>query len=154
MSVMLIRKMKTNDHEETFALVVKTWNEYVADTFTKEGKEAFNERLGEIKSKLGHPKYISYVAEENGRIIGMIQGSIREKHGSIGLLFVDKKQHRRGIAHNLMNQIEKDINQKVKVVKVGSSLHAIPFYQKMGYKKCTGIRWKEGMVYQPMKKVM
>ena len=54
----------------------------------------------------------------------------------------------------LMKRIEKDLNGKTNILKVYSSLYAIPFYQKIGYKKSTGIRWKKGMVCQPMKKVI
>ena len=151
---MLIRKIRPNDQKETFDLVLKTWEEFISHTFTEAGKRSFTGRLDEIKAKLVHPKYISYVTVENGSIIGMVQGSIRENSASVGLVFVDKEHNRRGIAQNLMKRIEKDFNSKVKVVKVYSSLYAIPFYEKIGYKKSTGIRWKEGMVIQPMKKVL
>ena len=41
----------------------------------------------------------------------------------------------------------------------GSTLYAVPFYTKLGYKKTTGVRaaWSfegTGLLYQPMKKVL
>ena len=54
-----------------------------------------------------------------------------------------------------MNKIEKTFGKThTNVIYVSSSLYAQKFYEKMGYKKSTGIRKKKGFVYQPMKKIL
>jgi hypothetical protein len=47
--------------------------------------------------------------------------------------------------------------QEVTVIRVASTLYAVPFYLRMGYKRSTGVRsgWSfegSGLKYQPMKK--
>ena len=45
------------------------------------------------------------------------------------------------------------------MIRLASTLYAVPFYTRMGYKKSTGVRngWSfegSGFQYQPMKKVL
>jgi hypothetical protein len=47
----------------------------------------------------------------------------------------------------------------VTVIKVAATLHGIPFYTALGYRKTTGVRSGRsfegrGLPYQPMKKVL
>lgn len=42
----------------------------------------------------------------------------------------------------------------IEVIKINSSLYAIKFYEKIGYKKSRGIVKKDGMTWQPMKKIL
>jgi len=51
------------------------------------------------------------------------------------------------------------MEQGGKVIRVSSSMYAVPFYLKMGYKKSTGVRksWSfdgYGFPIQPMRKVI
>lgn len=94
---------------------------------------------------------IFYVAEENDKILGYIKG----RKNRIGNLFVLGKTHKKGIGTKLVDLFEKEAKkQDSKEIKINSSLYAIPFYQKMGYKKTTGIRNLYGLKVQPMKKVL
>jgi len=99
---------------------------------------------------------IGYVAEKNGNIVGVLRGRL----GRIASLFVGGDFHRRGIGRRLVGRFEdKCLRQGGSVVKVASTLYAVPFYTKLGYKKTTGVRagWSfegTGLIYQPMKKVL
>lgn len=138
--------------EETFNLILKVSKEFMFPTYSKEGQIEFRNRLVQIKSKLIDKNYISFIAEENGKVIGMIQGSIRENYASVGLLFVDNNYHRKGIGTELMKIIENKFKKEIDLVKLYSSIFALDFYQKIGYRKTTGLRSKNGIVYCPMKK--
>jgi len=96
------------------------------------------------------------VAEVNSMIIGVLRG----KAGRIQSLFVHGDYHLQGIGRNLLEQFELvRIMQGDKLIKVASTLSAVPFYTKLGFKKTTGIRpaWSfggTGLLYQPMKKLL
>ncbi len=94
---------------------------------------------------------IFYIAEENEKIFGYIKG----RKNRIGNLFVLGKIHKKGIGRKLVDLFEKEAKkQNSKEIKIHSSIYAVPFYQKMGYKKTTGIRNFHGLKVQPMKKVL
>jgi GNAT superfamily N-acetyltransferase len=97
-----------------------------------------------------------YVAEHNGRLVGLLRGSPGRLHS----LFVDQSQFNKGIGRKLLNHFEQACKEVgVEKITLASTLYAVPFYQKMGYKKSTGVRrgWSfdgEGFLWQPMKKVL
>lgn len=97
-----------------------------------------------------------YVAQGGSEIVGILRGR-RERLAS---LFVHKDYQRRGIGRRLVERFEREsMEQDVRVIRVASTLYAIPFYIKMGFKKSTGVRagWSfegEGLRYQPMKKIL
>lgn len=92
---------------------------------------------------------IFYVAEENNKIKGYING----RKNKIGNLFVLGAEHKKGIGRKLVELFEKESKkQNSYEIKIRSSIYAIPFYEKMGYKKTTGIRNMGGLRVQPMKK--
>lgn len=97
-----------------------------------------------------------YLAEVEGAIAGVLRGRMDR----LGSLFVAREYHRRGIASRLVEHFEETVrHQKGTVIRVASSLYAVPFYSKMGYKKSTGVRnsWSfdgYGLPIQPMKKVL
>lgn len=97
---------------------------------------------------------IVFVAEDEGEIVGVLRG----RKERIQSLFVRGGYHRRGIGGQLVERCEEEcIRQGAEIIKVASTLLAVPFYLVMGYKRTTGIRngWSfegTGLRYQPMKK--
>jgi GNAT superfamily N-acetyltransferase len=147
-----IRAMEPADIEDSFNLIPSVASDFLFPTYSEEGKREFKAKLGQIKSRLADKKYISFVAEDSGKIIGIVQGSIREGHASLGLLFVDRRYHRNGVGTGLMEMAENQFRKEADVVKLSSSIYALEFYQRIGYAKTTGLRSKKGIVYYPMKK--
>jgi GNAT superfamily N-acetyltransferase len=94
------------------------------------------------------------VAEDGGQIVGVLRG----REGRLASLFVRGDRHRQGIGRGLVARFEAEsLAQGVKVIRVASTLYAVPFYLKMGYKRSTGVRpgWSFegiGLRYQPMRK--
>lgn len=97
-----------------------------------------------------------YVAEVEGVIAGVLRGR-KERLAS---LFVEKIFHHQGVGRRLVEHFEAQSAQLgVSIIRVASSLYAIPFYSRLGYKKSTGQRYGRsfegyGLPYQPMKKVL
>ena len=96
------------------------------------------------------------VAEDEGEIVGVLRGSKDRLHS----LFVRSDCHRQGIGRALLDQFEQACLQLGGgVIRLASSLYAVPFYQHMGYFKSTGVRrgWSfqgQGLRWQPMKKIL
>jgi GNAT superfamily N-acetyltransferase len=99
---------------------------------------------------------MAFVALEEGEIVGVLRGR-KERLAS---LFVRGDRHRQGIGRNLMERFEEESRARgVTVIRVASSLYAVPFYLAMGYKRSTGMRsgWSfqgRGLQVQPMRKVL
>lgn len=162
---MIIRDYKEQDAVEVGLLIKNTYTEFNLDFVDPDQLPAY---LGPFAyagdEDPAHQAAIRnviqsqfvYLAEVDGRIAGVLRGRMDR----LGSLFVDKKFHHQGIARNLVERFEKEvIRNSGTVIRVASSLFAVPFYLKMGYKKSTGIRngWSfqgYGLPIQPMKKVL
>ena len=153
-----IRKYKNSDLVKVALLVKNTFKKFNSREYFKE--EAIKNYLSQYNIDKNSKKElirrfkktpIFYVATENNKIIGAIRG----KKDKITNLFIDKNYHQRGIGKKLVEKFETEvIKQRLNKIKIHSSLYAIPFYKKMGYKKSTGIRNFHGLKVQPMKKVL
>ena len=163
--MIIIRDFQEGDAERIGQLIAETYGKYNLDFLTEEEKGPFlgpfrhawssdrvhQEAIGEvIKSP------ILFVAEDDGKIVGVLRGR-KERLAS---LFVRGDRHRQGIGRKLVQRFEEEsMRQGVTVVRLASSLFAVPFYQSMGYKKSTGIHsgWSfdgHGLQVQPMRKVL
>jgi GNAT superfamily N-acetyltransferase len=97
-----------------------------------------------------------FVAEADGEIVGVLRGR-KEKLAS---LFVRGDHHRQGIGRRLVERFEQEcLRQGWTVIRLASSLYAVPFYLELGYKRSTGVRsgWSfegVGLKVQPMKKIL
>jgi len=98
-----------------------------------------------------------YVAEnEQGEIVGILRGKKDRLHS----LFVRGDMHHQGIGTRLVEHFEQVcLALGGEVSRLASTLYAVPFYQKLGYKKSTGVRagWSfagQDFKWQPMKKIL
>jgi GNAT superfamily N-acetyltransferase len=150
-----IRKFKDSDTEETSLLISNTFAEFN----NKEGsKKAIQNYIDMYNSKITDIKYIKnnffrtdifFVATHKNKIVGMIRG----KENRIINLFVDGKYHNRGIAKKIVERFEQECIKKGTLeIKVRPSLYSASFYQKVGYKKTTGVRNFRGLNIFPMRK--
>lgn len=78
------------------------------------------------------------VAEDDtGRIVGVLRG----RPDRLQSLFVAGDCHGQGIGRQLVEQFETQAwDTGTEVIRLASSLFAVTFYQRMGYKKTTGVR--------------
>jgi GNAT superfamily N-acetyltransferase len=98
-----------------------------------------------------------YVAEDDGEIVGVLRGN-KPRYGRILSLYVRGEYQWHGIGRKLVERFEQDcLWEAIRQVRLASTLYALPFYLKLGYKRSTGVRTSfsfegRGLVYQPMKK--
>ena len=105
---------------------------------------------------------IVLVAEEAGAIVGVLRGGRVDGRGRTVLqsLFVAGDHHRRGIGRRLVGRFEGVcLAGGATVIKVASTLYAVPFYRALGYRRSTGVRTGRsfqgsGLPYQPMRKTL
>lgn len=134
-------------------LISRTYKEFNYKEGTKGAVEKYisyyNPKITNIKilDKSFKRTPYCYVALDDNRIIGVVRGF----EGRLINLFVDKQYHKNGIARKLMNKFELvSLQNGVKTIKTRASIYAIKFYQKIGYKKTTGVRNFIGLKVQPM----
>jgi predicted N-acetyltransferase YhbS len=156
---MKFRKFKKDDIRQVAEIKNSVFSKFnSSEYFKKEAIDWYLDFTNPKKSdeELFEAFYISdksifFVAEENNKIIGYIKGS----KDRIGNLFVLGNSHKKGVGKKLVELLEQEaIKQNSKEIKIRSSIYAVPFYQKMGYRKTTGVRNLHNLKIQPMKKIL
>ena len=151
---MELQKINKTHAKSMSILIKKTFDEFIAHTFTKSASADFLNDLTE-QNIITHLKDLNgYVAIIDTNVAGVILVSNNRK--KITALFVDKKHHHKGIATALVNKIIFDFKSQGAIsVRCWSSIYAVPFYQSQGFKKTRGVvKNKKGYTYQPMKKMI
>src|SRR3989344_100268 len=152
-----IRKFKDSDILGVVSLIKETFYKYNKKEATKTGIKNYltyysinKDNLEKVKiSFLKTP--IFFVSLDNKKIVGMIRGT---KSYMVNL-FVNGNYHNQGIGRELVNKFENEAKKQVySEIKIRASLFAVPFYQKIGYKKTTGIKNYKGIKVYPMKKLI
>ena len=161
-----IRPYQDSDSSEVGKLIAATYSAYNLAFVPAEERGAFlgpfqnaDSPLPEHKDEIAETirAQTVFVAEnEHGEIVGVLRGR-KERLQS---LFVRADWHYHGIGRLLVEHFEGACpSQGGNVIRLASTLYAVPFYQRLGYKKSTGIRagWSfdgEGLRWQPMKKML
>ena len=134
--------------EESLDVVKKTFDEFEACDYSKEGVEEFYKfiDIDNIRSLLkGNFKLL--MVESYERVIG-VMGYRDNCH--ISLLFVDKKHHHQGIAKTLFEKMKKDVSELTNIITVNSSPYALGFYKKMGFIENGELEIVNGIKFIPM----
>jgi ribosomal protein S18 acetylase RimI-like enzyme len=157
---MRIRTYKKTDFNEVVELIRDTFSKYNSKDGTKKGIKNYlshfsKNNLNEIKESFNSSD-IFYVAEVDGKINGIVRGRKSKKFERsfhLSNLFISGKYHRKGIATKLYQKFEsKAIKLKGKKITINSSIYAVPFYSKMGFKKIGKISYMDGVRDQKMEK--
>jgi GNAT superfamily N-acetyltransferase len=159
-----IRPYRESDATSVGKLIATTYRAYNLSFLPQDEQDAylgpfyFADSTDEIHQKaiaqvLQAP--MIFVAEdEQGEIVGILRG----KKDRLQSLFVRGDIHRQGIGSRLVEHFEQAcLELGGEVIRLASTLYAVPFYQKLGYKRSTGIRagWSfagQDFKWQPMKK--
>jgi predicted GNAT family N-acyltransferase len=144
-----IRLMKPGEEAEVSALVARVFDEFVAPDFSPEGIAEF--------FRYAHPTAMArrceatnrvLVAEENGRIIGMLE---MRGFDHIAMLFVETQGQ--GVGRDLIEralQVCRKGQPAVRQVTVHASRYAVPIYRKLGFEAEGHERTESGITYRPM----
>ncbi len=166
-----IRPSSSKDNQSIGRLIADTYAQFnLSELTVKQRNEMMGPFLHAYSADPAHRDAIVkaikaptvLVAELDGKIVGVLRGGRVDSLGRIVVqsLFVSGKVHRKGIGRKLMKHFErKYIKDGVVVFKLLSTLHAVPFYLAMGYRRSTGVRYIRsfdgaGLPAQPMKKTV
>jgi GNAT superfamily N-acetyltransferase len=160
-----IRDYQPNDARETGRLIKDTYSDFNLSFLPLSklgdflGPFYYAESEDPVHIQSIHSVILSEIvllAENAGQIVGVLRGRIDR----LGSLFVHGDFHYQGIGRALVEEFESQIQSKGgSVIRVASTVYAVSFYQKMGYKKSTGLRngnsfQGHGLPIQPMKKII
>jgi len=154
-TVIKIRKYQKEDLGQVCELICCVFKQFQSLEGTKDSVEHYlsyyNYKVnGESLNVAFLSSPIMLVAEDNNKIVGVLRG----KENRLVNLYVIGEYHRKGIGGRLYCEFEKRVLKLgSKQVKIRSSLYAVPFYQRYGYKKVTGVRTGKrfgSQKYQPM----
>lgn len=169
--MLTIRRYLESDAHAVGVLIADTYSEFNLFEVTSKHQDAMlGPFLHARSSEPSHQKDIAdairapsvWVAEADGAIVGVLRGGRVDKLGRTVLqsLFVSGTHHYQGIGRKLVERFEKEyVSRGVTVFKLLATIHAVPFYLEMGYRKSTGLRSIHsfdgvGLPSQPMKKVI
>jgi len=161
--VIALRPYRESDARAVGILIADTFFEFNLDGFTAEEADAL---LGPylyarsddplhrqvIASVIAAP--IVWVAEDAGELVGVLRG----RPGRLHSLFVAAERHRQGIGRMLMDRFEEECRAAGNpAITLAATPYAVPFYQRLGYRKSTGPRTMTifgvpGFTTQPMRK--
>ena len=125
---MIIRTITIKDH----ARLIPFWKE----------NYFFNEldEFGPFKLFLGKNPNLSFLAEDDGNIVGTVLGSFDGRRGYVQKLVVRKDNRKQGLGKQL---IEKIITALRKIgalyIPINAEEELTSFYEKCGFKKTTQI---------------
>ena len=163
--MLIIRDYREMDANRVGILIADTYREFNLTFASLEESKAFLGPFQHARSpEKAHQEAIAnviraalvFLAEKDGEILGVLRGS-RDRLLS---LFVSGDHHRQGIGRRLVERLEQEcLAQGSDVIRLRSTLYAVPFYRAVGYHKSTGVRRMksfdgEGLAYQPMKKAL
>jgi len=169
--MLTIRRYRKSDAHAVGMCIADTYRKFNLSELTSEQQKAMLGPFLYARSKEpSHQQAIAdairapsvWVADVDGAIVGVLRGGRVDELGRTVLqsLFVSGKYHRQGIGQALVKKFEHEyIARGVTVFKLLATLHAVPFYLSMGYKKSTGMRSihsfdGSGLPSQPMKKIV
>jgi GNAT superfamily N-acetyltransferase len=149
-----IRKYRQKDLFQAATLISETFRKFNFEDNTpvaaKDYAAFYNPSLNRAAIKARFDESTLFlVAERGDRIVGML----RAVDNRIVNLFVNQKFRKNGIGKRLIQAYEKECRKRGYQESVlRSQVYAVPFYLACGYKRTTGIRNKNGLLVQPMKK--
>ena len=149
----MVKEIGADGLKQALDLVNVVFSEFVAVDYSQQGKREFENYLknkqADVSSDVesGRKKIWGYY--ENGRILGVI--ATRDV-SHIALMFVDKQQHRKGIAKQMFSVVLNDIirNTDITEMTVNSSPYAVKVYERLGFVKTGEQQEKNGMIFIPM----
>ena len=143
---MNIRKAKIEDYDKVMELYKELYDaEKIFDKNLSSTYNVSEKQKEEIQKRIKSRKEIFLVAEEDDKIIGLIDGYIIdnsnhiEKVGYLDHLCVNKKYRKLGIGENLIQEFSNKMkNKNVTYLKLNAfekNLPAIALYEQLGFEE-------------------
>jgi len=149
--MLIIREAGIADAASISRLISALADHFITPDFAAEGRR---ELLASMTPRMiaGYLQsgYRYHVAEEGGELVAVV--GMRE-HSHLYHLFVAETRQRQGLAMRLWKTASEDAQRRGNpgVFTVNSSLHALPFYERLGFVAQSGPVTVKGVCFVPMK---
>lgn len=147
-----IRFIDSEEWDEAMELVYRTFLEFDAVSFTREGIDQFREFIADnsLKRMFLAGCFQVIGAYDHMKLVGVI--ALRD-NSHISLLFVDKNYQHHGIGRKLVMQLADFAYLKLHqhLLTVNAAPYAIDFYHRIGFKDTSLEIAEHGIKYTPMK---
>lgn len=145
------RLTSTTDVVDVSELVTRVFNEFVAPECSPPGVQEFH-RYSQPSEFLArqYAHHFALVSVVQDKIVGVIKMRF---HKHVSLLFVAPEFQCRGIAKELFGralQICQLREPRLSEINVNSSPHAVPIYEKLGFRKIGDKQVTNGIAFIPM----
>jgi len=149
---MKIRGFKEKDAGKTSRCIVKSLNQVSSQFYSSRVIAHLGKRNLPCALSERAKKCTMLVAEENGRIIGTANLS---DDGWLGAFFVDPASIKCGVGTRLLRAMERIAKKKgFKAIRMHSSVNAVEFYKKNGYRAIRPVIHKDvGKTYRMFKRL-
>lgn len=143
--------MKPDEAEAVSALVLTSFDEFIAPQYEEQGVIEFRRYIqpDAIRHRMQSDHFVM-VAETDGALVGMIE--IRDCN-HVGLLFVAKAFQHHGVARALLDHAlveARGTRPDLVRVTVNSSTYGVAAYEKLGFIQTGPERTVNGIVFIPM----
>ncbi|MBP6964989.1 MAG: GNAT family N-acetyltransferase [Armatimonadetes bacterium] len=131
--MMTIRPAVTDDAESLRAIFASSIQELSKDHYDSVQIESWSEGFSveQVRDMIGRGS--TYVAESEGQAIGFVEINLVDRE--VSMVYVSPEYARRGVAKSLMRHAEAAARDAgIAEVHLRSSLNAVPFYERMGYR--------------------
>jgi len=126
-------------------LANKVVEQYVFPGLSEQGQQSIRKSLDKDTSDIPKDSYQALKAEIRNQIVGYVAW----RNGyHIAHLYVDAEYQGKGIGRLLLNEVIK--RTSCELLKVRSSLNAVPFYTKMGFVQTGNEAEINGIKFLPM----
>lgn len=93
-----------------------------------------------FKNFLSKNPHLSFLAEENGKIVGTALGSFDGRRGYVQKLVIDKGSRGKGIGKKLLDLMVSKLKKAGALyIPISCEAEMLPFYEKSGFKKTNQI---------------
>jgi GNAT superfamily N-acetyltransferase len=145
--------MRPEESNEVFHLIAEEFDTYVKKDCTEEGVKEFFRAVSLMLFELPE-NHFNVVARAERRAVGII--NVRD-FCHISLFFVKDTFQGRGIGRSLFERalaMCRAREPELKMIDVNASQFAVPFYEKLGFKRVGPPMVKRGIRFVEMKKML
>jgi GNAT superfamily N-acetyltransferase len=150
---LIIRTAHAADSPAVAQLIGSVRHYFLSDP-TVAGAESFNFGISEsaIADCIESPLF-NYIVGEFGHELAGVAALKNDAH--VHHLFVLSTFHRQGVARRLWLRLKEDAEARGNpgAFTVNSSIFAVPVYSTFGFTQTTGVQTKNGIQFQPMRRV-
>ena len=154
MGILSIRRGTVEDAPQVSAFVCGLSEEFIVGEFTAEARSRFlgDHTKAKVRERLSGD-FRFYIAEHDESIAGV--AAIRS-NSHLFYLFVGKTHQRTGFARRLLFLLVADSMSLGNPGRftVNASNHAVPAYEKLGFRRTEPAKETDGVLYNPMELVV